>query len=740
LILAKTFPDRTLLEHTEDVLKVFSELIRIYPDTPSICDLDRFWDYLFYALFFHDFGKAASGFQNYLRMGRRWKFRHEILSAGFVSVLDYPDEIKRLIALGIISHHRDLNEIREKHSTDNPLNPAYEDYIDALGELEENFGYLVDMIDLIPEFSEKYVGRRLTNFSIPDSVDDLVDAYKFAVKPFLRDVEDLAISDVERKRGIFMRGFVLACDYLASSGRVDIPVFTGDIKRVFSFTGLKDIQLMAGVVCNNAVVVAPTGYGKTEAGLLWVERNRGEIKARRVFYILPYTASINAMFRRFVNYFGEDVVGMKHYRAGYFIYKSFRDRGYSPEESAEFAGAFQDLNKKIFKQFKVMTHIQLVKEFFGVDGFEMRLSEMAGGLFIVDEIHSYDPRSIALILESLKILKNEFKAKFLIMSATVPEFLKNLFADELGIDVFISPSEDSLREISRHRINLIDDDMEVWLSENLDRVRRYLSDGLKVLIICNTVKRAQDIYIALRDRFDVSSALIHSRFALLDRERIEKKIDKVQLLVGTQAIEVSLDIDFDVMFTEIAPADRLFQRFGRVNRRGRCDPADVFVFTGYSDRERRIYDEVLLLKTMDEIRKVKRLTEFDVIHIVNSVYGGGFTGRQERIFNETREAFLSLRSMVCPFVENSITEDDFYALVRSRDVIPSVYESEYLKSLDESNYFEIVKFFVPIALSQFMKLYKGGQIYNVRKTCFCKVGYNPDLGLLVDEFETNIIE
>jgi CRISPR-associated endonuclease/helicase Cas3 len=71
--------------------------------------------------------------------------------------------------------------------------------------------------------------------------------------------------------------------------------------------------------------------------------------------------------------------------------------------------------------------------------------------------------------------------------------------------------------------------------------------------VCNTVKRAQEIYRQLKNYAVGGAKLIHSRFSLIDREKIEKGLNEVQLLVGTQAIEVSLDIDFDVLFTDIAP-------------------------------------------------------------------------------------------------------------------------------------------------------------------------------------------
>ena len=91
-ILAK--PDETLMQHTENTLKVFKSIKDSFPEVPTICDVPKFWEHLFFSLFFHDFGKAATGFQEYLNGGHRWNYRHEILSASFICSLKdfYPEK------------------------------------------------------------------------------------------------------------------------------------------------------------------------------------------------------------------------------------------------------------------------------------------------------------------------------------------------------------------------------------------------------------------------------------------------------------------------------------------------------------------------------------------------------------------------------------------------------------------------------------------------------------------------
>jgi hypothetical protein len=79
-------------------------------------------------------------------------------------------------------------------------------------------------------------------------------------------------------------------------------------------------------------------------------------------------------------------------------------------------------------------------------------------------------------------------------------------------------------------------------------------------------------------------------------------------------------------------------------------------------------------------------------------------------------------------------------LIRSVEVVPSIYEEEYVKLIEEKKFFEAIRYFMPLALEQFFKLKKNGQIYEHSKTLFCRAGYNEELGLLTGEFETNILE
>lgn len=139
------------------------------------------------------------------------------------------------------------------------------------------------------------------------------------------------------------------------------------------------------------------------------------------------------------------------------------------------------------------------------------------------------------------------------------------------------------------------------ICDYIDEIRDQLPGKERVLIVCNTVKQAQKIYGALKG-VKSRSGLLHSRFILGDRERIEREVASLDLLVGTQAIEVSLDIDYDICYTEPAPIDALIQRFGRVNRKRKKGISEVFIFTRGSEQDKYIYDAHLVARTLDGSR------------------------------------------------------------------------------------------------------------------------------------------
>jgi CRISPR-associated endonuclease/helicase Cas3 len=246
------------------------------------------------------------------------------------------------------------------------------------------------------------------------------------------------------------------------------------------------------------------------------------------------------------------------------------------------------------------------------------------------------------------------------------------------------------------------------------------------------------VYAMLKNEVN-NSALLHGRFILKDREAIEKELENLDLLIGTQAIEVSLDIDYDVCFTEPAPIDALIQRFGRVNRRknGEGSPlkgvCDVFVFSKGSENDRFIYDEQIVKSTLEVLSDFDLLYEHKLYDAVNSVYAKGFGDKRDE-FEDTRTLFKQIIDDIMPFKNSNRKESEFYDLFDSIEVVPALYRSEYLDCIENKRIFDAMQYCLRLTNGQYRKLLNEGRV-DYEKKIFVNAKYDAKLGLLIDEVE-----
>lgn len=702
---------------------VLKSIKESYSEVPNICGVSDFWDHLFYSLFFHDFGKAATGFQEYLNGGKIWKYRHEILSASFICSLKniYSDFDINSIGLCIITHHKSIKSLDE-------YDPYFEEnketFHEKLNELKFNFNELISYFDLIPEFSRKYLGYEL---KIPNKIvfTDLINVFDETVVSYEID-ENSSLNGVY---GFFLKGFMNACDHLASSSHYKI--LNACVNRdLFNFESLSKTQILSSKTEGSAFLIAPTSSGKTESSLIWADNNQNHNFSKRIFYILPYTASINAMYKRLVKLVANDnLVGLSHGKDSYFIYKSLND------DSKKSVKDIQNLTKKIYRPYKILTPFQIIKYFFGIKGFEMGISELTNSLIIIDEIHAYDARTTCLLLQSLKFLKHKINCEIFIMSATIPTFLKVLFSNVLSINNIISLNGAELDSFTRHKVNIIESSVENYCNEILDDI----NEGKKVLIVCNTVEKSQMIFKWFKEKDISNSALLHSKFILKDRECIEKRLDKLDLLIGTQAIEVSLDIDYDVLYSEPAPFDALIQRFGRINRRGWQDNIikPVNIFSKGSDADKYIYNQVIVSKTLKHLINVDILKESMIQKILDDIYGDFYSKNDQETFDVVKDSFNHVINNLRPFIDSS--KSDFYKLFNAYEVVPSEFREAYFDKINNKEFFDAMGYCLSISVGQFNKLQMNDDVEEVKNMYFINVKYDNEIGLILSEENSTLL-
>ena len=737
ILMAKSDPPEGLQVHTENCLEVYNSLQERMPFLADVAKEPDFFEHLFYAVALHDFGKAATGFQKQLTDRKRWGYRHEILSTGFVVTLQLSQEAKQAIALAILTHHKDIETLREKHPCWKKNEHGYQEWRKYIAELKPNWEALMEIQEQVPQWCPM---EECLWTPVP-STDQLISGYGEFLVPYWIAFDDVELTRLHGTYGMLMRGCMIACDHLASAGKNEIQIALDNlelelVQRVKEkskekgrqFHGWESFQKDSGDTTGQLMLSAPTGSGKTEAALLWSDKNQCETLGNRVFYVLPYTASINAMYERLKELVSDDKIGMLHGKANYFVYKDLVDKEYTYQEAAAEARETQNLTKKICRPYKVLTPFQLLKAFFGIRGFEMQMAEMSQGLFIFDEIHAYDPHTTALILTMIKKLRENYDAKFCVMTATMPQFLKQMINDALGQLTPVEMDAQERNRFTRHRVVLLDSSIH----EAIPLIEERLMQGQRVMVVCNTVSQAQNVFQKLQSVTD-DAKLLHSRFILRDRERIEQELEDADLLVGTQAVEVSLDIDFDCLFSEPAPIDALIQRFGRINRKGKKGICDVHICKEVGERDHYIYSMEKVERTINAFASVEVLHESKIQDLIDKVYCEGYDDEELDKYNRAKRMFTQHIDDIVPFIEDASGRDEFENLFKSIGVVPIKFKDTYFAHIAAKEYYEAMAYVAQIHDYQFKRLRRENLLRKDDSTrqWFIKVCYDETLGLLL---------
>ncbi len=700
-VLAKSEPPISLKQHVDECLSVFELLKKAFNRLP-VADLNHFWEIVRIGIIFHDLGKSHSEFQKLL-MGQKAQWyhqRHELFSTPFIDYLDISDDDKILLKLIVMGHHKDFdflfNHIQNEYITEEDFFSFGDD-----GKLEWQDETVKIDFEFVKVFLEQYdIPLKVRSLELPlQLVKSYIREPKMSIKVNFKDL-------------LLAAGALKQCDHLASAG-----VFKVNILEDRNFRFLYDTkwspyahQKKASEIKGNIVLTAPTGSGKTEASLMWLHKQIKEGGQGRAFYILPFTASINAMFERLDEKMegNNEIVGVIHGKLSEYIESRFSEENFSWQNEA-IKRELKESFRAMVPPLKIATPFQLLKSIFGIKGFEKGIFEMSGGYFIFDEIHAYDPEVTAQIKVLIEFATKVLNVKVCLMTATLPGFLKNEFADAIGDFNEVLCDSELYQSFIRHRIKV----EEGLLSAKINTIQNRLDKGDRVLVVCNTVKQAQNIYNLLKSSKKV---LLHSAFNGIDRNQKEAdlKSDEVKLLVGTQAIEVSLDISYDVIFTEPAPFDALLQRFGRVNRHrvngNYRQPCDCIVFSERNEVDKFIYkDESVIARTLISLRDMESrnsgiIVEKELQDYIDFVYPDWSVEDKENFDRVYYHLKFEVFEKLAPFVYDSHREEEFEKQFDGIKVLPVSLNKVYKDLIASNQYIKAESLKVSISKKRFASL------------------------------------
>jgi len=719
-LMAKSDGKTTLFDHLRDCAKVASGVADGAPfDRDYREKLKK--DLLFCAIV-HDVGKSASGFQEVMYgQKRNWDSkRHEILSTAFAAT--FPD-VKEEQLFAVLTHHRSIlpdatatgiektlpeNQILFKGELDK-ITPVYEDMRREWCERSQ---------DLLKVWNRVCYETGQHEWKL-DKIPDIVDIGLSCgwLSRSTRNGQPATVPGDKRRYAALLRGALISSDHLSSANVTSLPppVTLKDYQIFREGESPRPFQLFSGNVRGDAILRAPTGSGKTNASLLWASCN--QVENGRLFYVLPYTASINAMFGTLRGIYGKGSVGLLHHKNVAHLYKLQEDTTYDGSKAKLLA----DLARKIYYPIRTCTPHQILRSALRGRGWEQSLIEFPGACFIFDEIHAYEPRITGLIFAMIDWLK-PLGAKFLFASATMPAFLQELIREHLPDNPTIiepDPAKPRDNEVITKKRHIL----EIWSGDILRRLDAFIErfSGKKLLIICNHVATAQSVneYIAngiKEERYNVDMpVLIHSRFTQRDRSNLENVIlnQQPKILIATQVVEVSLNLDYDVCISEPAPIDALIQRFGRVNRYGKRYPETVIVLSAQVNKV-NIYPKSIVEKTLQYIEPLQdaMLTERDLIDAADMVYADGYVKKENEEFERALN-YPELKDFdkhTVAGVYRNWVEDVIEGTDQSIEVLPEVYHDEYARLRSDKRWIEAGMLLVPMRVTQFSMLRSKGYI------------------------------
>lgn len=683
-IQGKSNKEISLLRHTKGIYEQYRNFSAVVNNEEFLTDNIK--RYLPFVIFAHDLGKVIPSFQIYSLKNRTYKpnfifpdIPHSIFSLFFLNedkvmkVLDLNGDYGKLkIIYSVIAFHH------WRDSFDTIILGYNKDVREAAGILlssKDKQDILVKKLkDHFTGYQDfaGYIGCIGFNDNFAQSVCEGLNLSDYLIPPYLNHFLPyrLGLNEDEKKKWLILSGLLIRFDHFTSfiqdEGNDDIsiemePPKSKDVKKcirniiskkqgkiitdddIWQFTILNEYKESKK---QNMVLIAPTGIGKTEFAYLWSSGYKS-------FYTLPLRSAVNSIYMRSADVYQEKNVSLLHSDADLFLLK------HDTETEGENINRLE-MSRQMAYPFQVSTGDQVFPAGLKYPGYEKIMSTLAYSRLIIDEVQAYDPVAVAVII---KTIEQTVKAggEFLLMTATLPGFIEAELQERISENTFeiknLYLKDENIipEDFIRHKIQIL----KTKRKELIDKIISKAKEKKRVLVILNTIKESQKLYEEIKEHEgfidEIEIELLHSHFSADDRREKEEILfgirqDKIvksfnnpkpdtesigKILIATQIVEASLDIDADFLFTELAPIDSLIQRMGRTLRRVRYtdreyeyelyykkDEANIIIFFNEENESKdtylesgkgKVYENELLIDTLIMFFEKSGVKDFDAV-------------------------------------------------------------------------------------------------------------------------------
>lgn len=662
----KAKPNKSIIEHTNDLLDVLEILWNL-----GYIKEERIYELIQKACIYHDIGKINKEFQKRvknkgIKFDENKEVAHNVLSLYFIDESKFNNKEDYLIVSNAVVNHHDYCDI-------------------GLAIREKS-----DIIENLLEGLDHKKVKKVIPAKIA-SISQDIDAIK-------------------------IKGYLHKCDYSASSG------YTAEYENNFLEKSLENVlnkwkldnqdaswnELQQYCIENkneNIIAIAQTGMGKTEAGLLWISDNKG-------FFILPIRTAINAIYdrtKKYISSYGgnlEEQLGLLHSSSLEYLLLQSEDDKYDDKD--EYIDKKEDKEiieyEKIAKQLSLPINVSTIDQLFDFvykyPAYELKLTTLSYSKIVIDEIQMYGPDLLAYLVYGLERIVEQ-GGKVAILTATLPPFVKELLSKSIKFKI----KEDGFTDNSkRHNLKILDKRIDSNDICNKYRENEKLNKSNKILVVCNSITQAQNLYEEISDILGNKNLhILHSKF--IKGQRLSKESEIIEfgktykdnksneldkqsgIWISTSIVEASLDIDFDYLFTELQDLNSLFQRLGRCNRKGKKDSSEnnCYIYTQIDERSFINGDRGYIDKDIFELSKEAislwegQISEKEKIELINKYL------TMDKIKNSN---YIIQYKHTYNFIKN-LTPDTFKSdevklrNILSKDIIPSPIYHEYNGDIKE---------------------------------------------------------
>lgn len=449
-------------------------------------------------------------------------------------------------------------------------------------------------------------------------------------------------------------------------------------------------QISAASQPGIVILEAPMGSGKTEAALVAVEDLANKTHRTGMFFGLPTQATSNGIFSRveeWLKHFeGEKSIRLIHGKAQ--LNEAFanlpKNSDIHGEDGIGVNEWFAGRKVAILDDFIVGTVDRILLAALKQKHLMLRHLGFSNKVIVIDEVHAYDAYMSVYLYQALRWF-GAYKVPVVILSATLPVAKRNKllesymigagykfktaekpqnFAKNEAYPLLTYNDGSTIKQFSnfepgknvKYEINPLP---QIEKQEVVELIKNLTLHGGVVGVIVNTVRKSQELAAACVKCFGEEKVeLLHSAFVATERYRKEKELlntigkngnrPKFKIIIGTQVIEQSLDIDFDVLITELAPMDFLLQRMGRLHRHSDTQRPEnlknpqVYVLNStdynFDAASTYVYSEYLLFRTEYYLPAGIELPK-DISHLVQEVYSdnelnlSGYSSKLQQDYN-----------------------------------------------------------------------------------------------------------